>query len=124
MASRIIQRDWFGWAAPARGVDVGLPAVVACTASGTSVVITFNEAMRTGPAFAQFTATVNGSARGVNAASVSGAALTLTLASAVSAGQAVVVNYAPGGTAATRLADAARGNEVLSASPLATATAT
>ena len=124
MATNIIRRGWFGWAAPARGVDVGIPAVVSCTATGTSVVVTFDEAMRASPAFAQFTATVAGAARGVTAAAVAGAVLTLTLASGVTAGQAVIVNYAPGATAATRLADNARGNEVLASSPLASATAT
>jgi len=124
VATNIIRRGWFSWAAPARGVDVGLPAVVTCTATGTSVVITFNEAMRASPAFAQFTATVAGAARGVTAAAVAGAVLTLTLASGVTAGQAVVVNYAPGATPATRLADSARGNEVLASSPLGSATAT
>jgi uncharacterized repeat protein (TIGR02059 family) len=124
MVSSILRRGWFSWAAPARGVDTGIPSVLTCTASGTSVVITFDEAMRASPAAAQFTATVNGVARGVNAAAVAGAVLTLTLASAVSAGQAVVVSYAPGATQSARLADNARGNEVSAASPLASATAT
>jgi uncharacterized repeat protein (TIGR02059 family) len=112
MASNVIRRGFFGWAAPAKGVDVGTPSVVSATAAGTSVAITFDEAMRAAPAFGQFSATVNGVARGVNAAVVAGAVLTLTLASAVTAGQAVVASYVPGGTPATRLADNARGNEV------------
>ena len=124
MAAYAIRSAFFSWAAPNKGVDVGAPGVVTTTSTGTSVVVTFNEAMRTGPAFSQFTATVAGVARGVNAASVAGAALTLTLASAVTAGQAVVVNYTPGGTPSTRLADLARGNEVPVSTPLATATAT
>lgn len=124
MATLAMKREWFSWAAPAGGVDVGVPAVVSAAASGTSVAITFDETMRAAPAFAQFTATVAGVARGVTAAAVSGAVLTLTLASAVTAGQAVVVSYVPGATASARLADNARGNEVGAASPLASATAT
>lgn len=124
MGAYAIRAAYFAWAAPNRGVDVGYPAVLSAASTGTSVTITFNEALRTGPAFGQFTGTVAGSARGINAASVSGAVLTLTLASAVTAGQAVVVSYAPGGTPSTRLADLNRGNEVPAASPLATATAT
>jgi uncharacterized repeat protein (TIGR02059 family) len=124
MGAYAIRAAYFAWPAPNKGVDAGYPGVLSTTATGTSVVITCNEALRAGPAFGQFTATVNGVARGVNAASVSGAVLTLTLASGVSAGQSVVVSYAPGGTPATRLADNSRGNEVPAASPLATATAT
>ena len=124
MASNVIRREFFSWDAPAGGVDVGVPSVVSCVASDTSVVVTFDEAMRAAPAFAQFSATVDGVARDITAASVTGAALTLTLDPAVVADEVVVVSYVPGATASARLADAARGNEVGAASPLASAIAT
>ena len=112
MASNVIRRGFFSWAAPNRGVDLAVPTAVSASGNGTSIAIVFNEALRAGPAFGQFTVTANGVSKAVSAASVSGSTLTLTVATLGGAGVAVVVTYTPGGTAGTRLADAA-GNEVL-----------
>ena len=103
MGAYAVRAAWFGWA----GAGIGGDLAVAAPAAGVSVNITYARALRAGPAFAQFTATVNGVARGVTAATVGGAGnkvLTLTLASAVAANDVVVITYAPGGTPATRLA--------------------
>jgi uncharacterized repeat protein (TIGR02059 family) len=92
MASSVIRRTWFGWANPNAPVQSG-----ARTATGSSVVIPFaTPILPAAPAIAQFQATVNGVARGVTAAACAGNNLTLTLASAVTAGQTVVVSYYPG----------------------------
>ena len=99
MASHVIRAGFFGWGG-IRG-DTATQA-----AAGTvGVVLSFARALRTAPAFAQFTATVNGVARGVSAAAVSGSNLTLTLAAPnLLAGDRIVITYTPGGTAGTRLA--------------------
>jgi hypothetical protein len=100
MAAYVQRASWFGWA----GGGLQAEKSVAAPAAGTAVNVTYARALRAAPAFAQFTATVNGVSRGVTAASTAGAVLTVTLASAVSANDIVVINYAPGGTPATRLA--------------------
>ena len=106
MPSLVIRRARHGWAALPGAVDLQAPRYVSGTAAASSVALTFDENLRAAPAFAQFTATVNGTARGVTAAVVAAKVVTLTRSSAVTAGQAVIVTYTPGGTPATRLADA------------------
>jgi uncharacterized repeat protein (TIGR02059 family) len=123
MASNIIRRGWYSWAAPAAGVDVAPPVLGTPTATGTTVTLPFNEALRAGPTAAQFTATRNGSPVTVNSAVVAGSTLTLTLASTSPAGHVIVVTYTPSATASQRLADNSRGNEV-GGGVLATVTAT
>lgn len=113
MASNVLRRTLFGWAAPLnRGLDFATPSVVSASGNGTSIAIVFNEAMRAAPAFGQFTVTSDGVSKAVSAAAVSGSTLTLTVATLGGAGKAIVVTYTPGGTASARLADSA-GNEVL-----------
>jgi uncharacterized repeat protein (TIGR02059 family) len=98
MASSVIRRTWFGWANPNAPAQSG-----ARTATGSSVALTFGSAiLPASPAIAQFAVTVNGVARGVTAAACAGSVLTLTLASAVTAGQAVIVTYTPGGVSPLR----------------------
>ena len=81
---------------------VTLPALRLQTAAvdGATLTLTYNQDLDTGvtlPASA-FTVTVAANARSVSSASVSDRAVTLTLASAVAAGEAVTVSYAkPGG---------------------------
>lgn len=112
MASNIIKRTWFGWAAPNAGVDLTPPRAVSASGQTTSIAIVFNEALRAAPAFGQFAVTANGVTKAVSAAVVAGSTLTLTVATLGGAGVAVVVTYTPDSTPANRLADAARGNEV------------
>jgi uncharacterized repeat protein (TIGR02059 family) len=98
MASSVIRRAWFGWLNPNAPAQSG-----ARTATGTAVALTFGSAiLPAAPAIAQFSATVNGVARGVTAAACAGSVLTLTLASAATAGQSVVITYTPGGVSPLR----------------------
>lgn len=106
MGAWAIRRAFFGWAAAAAGLDFSPPYPKSGSGNGTSIALTFSEALRAGPAFGQFTVTANGVSKAVSAASVAGAVLTLTVATLGGAGVAVVVTYVPGGTAGTRLADA------------------
>jgi uncharacterized repeat protein (TIGR02059 family) len=98
MASSVIRRAWFGWANP------NAPAqTTPKTATGSTVTLGFSGAiLPASPAIAQFACTVNGVARGVTAAACAGSTLTLTLASAVTAAQTVVVTYTPGGVSPLR----------------------
>jgi len=103
MASFPVRRSWFAWANPNAPAQGG-----AKTATGSTVTLGFTggNPLPASPTVSQFTATVAGAARAVNAAACSGANLVLTLASAVTAGQAVVVTYKPGGIESGRLKDA------------------
>ncbi len=79
----------------------GAPTLSSTTVNGAKVRLTYDQALDTTstPAASDFTVTVAGSARslaGTNPVVVSGKAVTLTLASAVTAGQAVTVSYTPG----------------------------
>ena len=71
------------------------------TVNGAKVTLTYDRALDTTstPAASDFTVTVAGSAvslAGTNPVVVSGSAVTLTLASAVTSGQTVTVSYTPG----------------------------
>ena len=86
------------------------PAVASAAADGAELTITFNEALDTDmtPHTSAFAVTVAGDVRGVQAVTVSGSAVTLTLATAVAAGEAVTVDYtAPADGSASRLQDLA-----------------
>ena len=99
MSSSIIRRGWFGWGGFAGRSGASAPA------GGVAVTVSYAKALRAAPAFAQFTATVAGVARGVTAASVSGSNLLITLAAGnLVAGQVITITYTPGGTPASRLA--------------------
>ena len=77
---------------------------------GATLTITFNEALDAGqtPDRSAFAVTVAGNSRGVDAAAVSGSTATLTLVTAVEAGETVTVGYtAPTDQAATKLQDLA-----------------
>lgn len=93
---------WFGW------VGAGLRSLSSSAPAAAAVVnLNYARPLRAGPAAAQFTATVNGTGRAVSTAVVGGAgnkSLIVTLASALTAGDVVVITYAPGGTPAARLA--------------------
>jgi hypothetical protein len=103
MATYNIKAKWFGWAGLGGGNAYTAPV------GGVVVTATYDKALRPAPAVAQFTATVAGVARGVVSAVVGASPndnrLTFTLAAGnLTAGQAVVITYTPGGVAATRLA--------------------
>jgi uncharacterized repeat protein (TIGR02059 family) len=101
MASSVIRRAWFGWLNPNAPAQSG-----ARTATASSVALTFSGAiLPASPAIGQFAVTVNAVARGVTAAAVAGSVLTLTLASAVTAGQSIIVTYTPGGVSPLKDAD-------------------
>ena len=79
-------------------VAPSLAASDGAVVNGTSLVLTYDEALDedSTPAASAFTVTVAGSAVNVTDVSVSGSAVTLTLSSAVSAGDTVTVSYTPG----------------------------
>lgn len=104
MASYTHRAAWFGF--PNGGKTLGIQAAGPGTVAGAVVSIPFNETLRAGPDAAQFTSTVAGVPRAVTPVTATGKVLSLTLAVAPNVGQVVVINYAPGGTPATRLADA------------------
>ena len=99
-------------------VDATAPTVLSATVSGSALTVTFSENMDTSAGAradkSAFAVTVAGSSRGVSSYTLSGKTATLTLASAVSAGQAVTVAYTkPTGNNAKPLKDLA-GNELAS----------
>ena len=96
------------------------PAPSAVSVNGATLTVTFDEALAEvqAPASTAFAVTVAGNSRGVSAVAVSGSAVTLTLVTAVSEGDAVTVDYtAPTGESAARLQDLA-GNAAASFSGL------
>ena len=78
--------------------DVTPPLLTRATVNGTTLVLTYNETLdgASTPAPADFVVTAAGSTTTVNRVSVGGSAVTLTLATAVQADQAVMLDYTPG----------------------------
>ena len=76
-------------------VDMTAPALETATVDGTSLVLTYDEALHedSEPATGAYTVTVGGSAATVSAVSVDDMTVTLTLATAVTSGQTVSLNY-------------------------------
>ena len=95
--------------------DAAAPTLTAATVAGTSLVLTFGEALDEGsaPAASAFAVTVAGSARVVDAADISASAVTLTLSSAVTAEDTVTVGYTVPAETETGLQDGS-GNRVTS----------
>ncbi len=81
-------------------VDGVAPDFASLNAFGNRIVLTFRESLDVSPKPApeDFTVTVDGTPRDVTAVSVSGNTVTLTLDSAVNAGEAVAITYAGTGT--------------------------
>ena len=74
--------------------DANPPALSTATVNGTSLVLTYDEALSgSAPPKAAFTVTVAGANRTVDTVTLSGMAVSLTLASAVAVGEAVTVSY-------------------------------
>ena len=86
------------------------PELSSASVDGATLTLTFDEQLDTGeaPDRAAFTVTVAGSGRGVDTVAVSGSMVTLTLVTAVAAGEAVTLDYtAPTGDTASKLKDLA-----------------
>ena len=86
------------------------PSPSSVSVNGATLTVTFDEALAEvqAPTSTAFAVTVAGNSRGVSAVAVSGSAVTLTLVTAVSEGDAVTVDYtAPTGESAARLQDLA-----------------
>ena len=86
------------------------PELLSASVDGARLTLTFDEPLDAGeaPDRTAFAVTVAGSGRGVDTAAVSGSVVTLTLVTAVFAGDAVTVAYAaPTGDSASRLQDLA-----------------
>ena len=86
------------------------PELLSASVDGATLTLTFDEQLDTdeAPERAAFTVTVGDSDRGVDAVAMAGSAVTITLATAVSAGDAVTVDYtAPTSESASRLRDQA-----------------
>ena len=71
------------------------PELSAASVDGATLTLTFNEALdeNSEPATTAFTVTVSGNVRGVDSVEVTGSAVTLTLASAVTSQDTVTVSY-------------------------------
>ena len=105
------------------------PTPSAASVDGATLTITFDEALDTAqaPDKSSFVVTVAGSSRGIDTVAVSGSAVTITLVTAVFAGEAVTVDYTtPTDEAAARLQDVAgnaaasfSGQQVTNATPAA-----
>ena len=95
------------------------PAPSAAAVDGATLTLTFNEALDAGqvPDKSAFAVAVAGSSRGVDTVTVAGSVVTLTLASAVEAGEALTVDYTVPTGEAARLQDLA-GNAAASFSGL------
>ena len=76
-------------------IDNTAPTFLRASVSQSALTVTFSETLNSAkvPNKDRWNVAVNNSKRGVNSVAVSGANITLTLASAVSAGQAVTVGY-------------------------------
>ena len=85
-------------AAPLSGTDVRPPQLTRATVNASRLVLTYDETLDAGsvPAPGDFVVTAAGSTAGVAGVSVGGSAVTLTLATAVQAGQTVTLDYTPG----------------------------
>ncbi len=100
-----------GWSITDGG---GCPYISTATVNSAALIITYNEDLTSStPAPSDFTVDDNGNPVAISNVSVAGGAVTLTLASPVSAGDAVTVDYTPGsnpledsdGNLATSLSD-------------------
>ena len=107
-------------------VDEVAPTVTDASVDGDTLTLTFSEVLAGSvpPASSAFSVTVGGTARGVSNVAMSASTVTLTLASAVVAGETVTVGYtAPTGANASPLEDAA-GNAMAAFSDRAVTNAT
>ncbi len=93
---------------PSGDADETPPALSTATVDGAALTLTWDEPLQTAaPLAAAFAVTVAGGARGVSGVEVNGAAVVLTLASAVTPGQAVTVTYTAASAGANPIKDEA-----------------
>ena len=94
-ASIVEIRDNDGDALP----DVTPPTLTGATVNAATLVLTYDETLdgASVPASGDFGVTAAGSTAGVDGVRVSGSAVTLTLATAVQAGQTATLDYTPPG---------------------------
>ena len=80
--------------------DVTPPTLTGATVNGSTLVLTYDEALdgASVPAAGDFAVTADGSTINVTGVRVAGSTVTLTLATAVEANQAVALDYTPGAT--------------------------
>ena len=100
MVAQALRFKQFGWSAPR-------VSAFGATVNGTAMVVPFTQDTPVAGAvtIASLTCLVNGVTRGITVATVAGANLNITLASAVTAGQTVRLSYS--GSGAAPLQDAA-----------------
>ncbi len=130
-AVRVIAVNAVGYGAPSEEAtgtprETTPPELSTATVNGATLTLTYDETLdgNSVPAANAFSVSVGGAGRAVSAAAVSGAAVILTLISAVESGQAVTVSYtAPADDGAARIRDAA-GNAAASFSGQAAANET
>ena len=79
-------------------VTTGPLALRMASVTGSTLTLTFNKALNTGsvPANGDFSVTVAGTANAVTAVAIAGSVVTLTLTTAVTASQTVLLSYTPG----------------------------
>ena len=114
-AVRVSARNYyshFGPSAEAHGTpgEPTPPELTGAIVDGDTLVLNYDEDLdeTSEPATDAFSVTVAGTEHAIDGVSVAGSAVTLTLASAVAAGETVVVSYtAPSDTAASRIQDLA-----------------
>ena len=87
-----------GWLTSRAATNATRPALLRATVGGATLVLFYDRVLdgASEPAASDFTVTVAGSARGVSGVDVTDRYVYLTLAAAVSAGQAVTVSYTAG----------------------------
>ena len=110
-AVRVIAANAQGDGAPSEEAagtpgEITPPKLSGATVDGTTLTLTYDEALdeNSVPAAETFTVSVDGNARAVDGVAVNGSTVTLTLASAVAADDAVTISYvAPTDGAASRI---------------------
>ncbi|MCM1984910.1 FG-GAP-like repeat-containing protein, partial [Lyngbya confervoides] len=80
--------------------DTTAPVLQGAVVNGSTLTLTYNESLDGGsdPAGGAYAVTVNGIARAVDSVDANGTTVTLTLASAVAAGETVALSYTPPAT--------------------------
>jgi len=103
MGAYAIRAGWFGWAGGGFASEKSASAPAGAVVASVQYARPLRVAPQ--PTAAQFTATVNGVARSVASVAAAGSTVAVTLtAPNLTAGQTVVITYAPGAPGTGRLA--------------------